>query len=317
MTDKQINKWLRRRFSAIGWGLIGYFVILNILATMGIFWEVLRQMLSGIGSGRFPEPDFYAASNNAWGYILAGFVALIILDAWKGSSYWKQEIFAKQRKMSGKVFFCLLSLCIGAQMVNTLWLTGLETLMNLFDRSVLTMLESVSGSTDTLSMFLYASVAAPITEELIFRGYILRALRPYGKRFAIWGSALLFGLFHGNLLQTPYAILVGLVLGYVTVEYSISWAVGIHVFNNFVLAELMTRLTANLPPMVLEMLNLCLFGGFLVVSVCILIANRWDVQAYRHGEWMDRRVLKCFFTNSGILVLSAMMVVSMLLMLFV
>ena len=317
MTDKQINKWLRRRFSIVGWALIAYYGILNILATLGISWEALKQALPELAAGGFPEMDMYAASNNAWGYVLASAVALVILDAWKGSGYWRQEVFAKQRNMSGKVFFCLLSLCIGAQMVNTLWLTGLELVMNFFGRSVLTMLESVSGSTDTLSMFLYASVVAPISEELLFRGYILRSLRPYGKRFAIWGSALLFGLFHGNLLQTPYAILVGLVLGYVTVEYSIGWAIAIHVFNNFVLADLLTRLTANLPPMVLEMLNLGLFGGFLVVTVCILIANRWDVQAYRHGEWMDRRVLKCFFTHSGILVLSAMMVVSMLLMLFV
>ena len=31
MTDKQINKWLRRRFSPCGWLLIGYYVLMNLL----------------------------------------------------------------------------------------------------------------------------------------------------------------------------------------------------------------------------------------------------------------------------------------------
>jgi membrane protease YdiL (CAAX protease family) len=101
---------------------------------------------------------------------------------------------------------------MGSQMVNSLWLTGLELVMNLFGSSMMPMLEMVSGSTGSFSMFLYGAVLAPISEELLFRGYILRALRPYGKRFAILGSAILFGLFHGNLLQGPYAMLVGLVI---------------------------------------------------------------------------------------------------------
>jgi len=316
MTDKQINKWLRRRFSAVGWGLIGFYVLLNALATMGIFWEALRQAFSEMAAGRFPEIDLYAASGNAWGYMLAAAVALAILDAWKGPDYRKQAIFAKEQRMSPGIFACMLCLCLGAQMINTLWITGLETVLNGFGRSVMPMLESVSGSSDTISMFLYASIAAPISEELIFRGYVLRTLQPYGKRFSVFASALLFGLFHGNLLQTPYAILAGLILGYVTVEYSVFWAIGIHVFNNFILADLLTRMTLHLPELTVGMINLGLFGGGLVLSVVILMANRNALRAYRHAEWMDRRVLKCFCTNSGILILSVIMVLNMLLMLF-
>ena len=31
MTQKQIDKWLRRRFSPVCWILIGYFVLMNLL----------------------------------------------------------------------------------------------------------------------------------------------------------------------------------------------------------------------------------------------------------------------------------------------
>lgn len=59
-------------------------------------------------------------------------------------------------------------------------------------------------------------VIAPVTEELLFRGLILRALRArHGRAPAIVGSALLFGAFHFDPQALVFATLVGLVLGYV------------------------------------------------------------------------------------------------------
>lgn len=316
MTDKQINKWLRRKFSPIGWGLVAFYAVMNLLASLEIGVRALKQALAGISAGAFPQIDWNAAMSGGWGYIVCSMTVLAILHAWKGPDHFRDEIFARVRPLKLRDAALLLCLCIGAQMVNTLWITALETVMNCFGRSALTMLEAVSGATDTFSMFLYSAFVAPVAEELIFRGYILRSLRPFGKRFAILASALLFALFHGNLLQAPYAFLAGLILAYVTVEHSISWAIGIHVFNNLVLAELLTRLTWSWPELAVGMLNLTLFGGCFVLSLVILARHRRRIREYREDEWMDRRVLKCFFLNSGILVLTALMAGNMLLTLF-
>jgi hypothetical protein len=110
---------------------------------------------------------------------------------------------------------------------------------------------------------------------------------------------------------------MGLILGYVTVEYSIGWAVLLHMFNNLVLADLLTRLTANWSDMAYGTLNTVLFGGSAVISIVILLRNRWEISAYRDSEWIDRRCLKCFFTNSGILILTGLMFVSMALIFMV
>lgn len=178
-------------------------------------------------------------------------------------------------------------------------------------------LEQVSGSSNTFSMFLYASILAPIWEELLFRGCILRGLRPFGKRFAVLGSALLFGLFHGNLLQAPYALVVGLLLGYVTVEYSIVWSIALHMFNNLVLADLLSRLTVSWSEMAYGVLSLILFGGSALASVVLLVVNRDKIRDYRQREWVDRRCLKCFFTNAGMLTFLVVIFISMALMFFV
>jgi len=198
-------------------------------------------------------------------------------------------------------------------MINSLWITLLELLLAPFGKSVMPILETVAGSTDTFSMFLYASILGPVWEELLFRGYILRTLRPFGKRFAILGSALLFGVFHGNLLQTPYAVLVGLLLGYITVEYSLVWSVLLHMFNNLVLADLLTRLTASWPETAYGLLNLLLFGGSALFSVIFLVRNRREIREYRSAEWMDRRCVKCFLTSAGVLALTIFMCANMVL----
>lgn len=316
MTDKQINKWLRRRFSPIGWLLLLYYGLMTLLTSLTAFTDMAKQSLWAFAAGDFSGSiDWGAINGNAWGYIAAMLVGFAVLTVWKGSTYWKQEVFARENPMKGHVFVSFLIFCMGAQMVNSLWVTLLELLMNSLGKSVVPLLETVAGSSDTFSLFLYASVLAPIWEELLFRGWVLRTLRPFGKRFSILCSALLFGLFHGNLLQTPYAVLMGLLLGYVTVEYSLGWAVLLHMFNNLVLADLLTRLTAGWPEMAYGSLNLILFGGSALISLGILIRNRSGIRHYRRSEWMDRRCIKCFFTSAGILAMMILMCVNMFILL--
>lgn len=72
-----------------------------------------------------------------------------------------------------------------------------------------------------------------IFEELVFRVCVLGALQKYGGWFAIVVSAALFGLIHGNIVQSVFAFLVGIALGYLTLSTGDVWlAVGIHFANN-------------------------------------------------------------------------------------
>ncbi len=58
-------------------------------------------------------------------------------------------------------------------------------------------------------------VAAPISEELIFRGLICKRLQDYlGNSLAVVLSALMFGIYHGNMVQFVYATLLGLAFGF-------------------------------------------------------------------------------------------------------
>lgn len=57
-------------------------------------------------------------------------------------------------------------------------------------------------------------VIAPVTEELLFRGLLLRSLRTrYGRAVAIGVTAVLFAVFHLDPQALVFATLIGIVLG--------------------------------------------------------------------------------------------------------
>ncbi|MBE6575994.1 MAG: CPBP family intramembrane metalloprotease [Ruminococcaceae bacterium] len=84
-------------------------------------------------------------------------------------------------------------------------------------------------------VFLHLSLALvpAFCEEFLFRGLICARLMPYGKTAAIVGSAVLFGLMHGNLGQLFYTTVAGIMLGWCFVETRSIWpGVIAHMLNN-------------------------------------------------------------------------------------
>ena len=68
---------------------------------------------------------------------------------------------------------------------------------------------------DDLATTLLGCVIAPVVEEMLFRGVILRGfLQRYERWHAIWASAALFGLAHLNIYQFVAALLLGGVSGW-------------------------------------------------------------------------------------------------------
>lgn len=87
---------------------------------------------------------------------------------------------------------------------------------------------------ETVLYIIAFSLVPAFAEEFLFRGVVLGTLRKYGDGFAIFASALLFGLLHGNFVQIPFAFIVGLVLGYIVCyTNSLLPSIIVHFLNNF------------------------------------------------------------------------------------
>ena len=140
--------------------------------------------------------------------------------------------------------------------------------------------ESASAGSDSVSMFLYASFFGPVSEELIFRGAGLRTFEKYGKIFAILMSSLLFGLFHGNFPQFFFATFVGIIFSYVTLEYSILWAMAFHIFNNLVIGDGLTYVYSFLPDSAASLLHLIILLIGASIAAIFLFKNKTDIKRY-------------------------------------
>lgn len=242
---------------------------MNRVCLMLLIWLAVFSQLSSTGVVLL---SFLQLDIPAWltgvGRLAAacGTVGLVLI--WKRRPFWQNVMFARSgRPRAGEVLLwvlCLLALQGAAGLLQSLLSPAME-----FFR---TKSKVVSGTAETsVSLALYTAVAAPVTEELLFRGAVLRSLQPYGKRFAIFCSALLFGLVHQNLTQTPFAFGFGLLAGYVAMEYSILWSMSLHILNNAVLA---LGLDALLRPLSGTWYWLAIRGVLflLPLAVCLVLA---------------------------------------------
>lgn len=304
MNDKELRKFYRRQFAPISWWLVGYYFLMNV-AVIGAI-EIQRILFN---------PTTEQLNGNAWGYLAACIIGMLIMLLWKGVPFWKDKVLARGRAMEFKDFMILLMLTIGCQLAASVGAILLELLLSAIDLSAQASIESATSQPDTFSMFLYVGVFAPVFEELIFRGFVMQSLKPFGKKFAILGAAILFGLFHGNLFQSPYALLVGLVLGYAAMEYSIFWAMLLHMINNLVLGDMFQRLDALIPGgIVVTLLGLIIIGTGVGSIVYICVQNQ-KLRGYEYWNRINGKCVKALLFNAGSIVLMILMALNMFLLL--
>lgn len=317
---KQICKQLRREFGVNGWFLLLYFALMNgmvLLVTVADSVIFTAQMLSqGMEQGQIEELLPQRLMSNGWGYLLATAIGALILLAWKKKEFCFQTIWQAKKPMTVGTFLVLVCATLSGQAFFQLTVPLLQFLFGLMGFSLTDFLQSASVGTDTVSMFLYVCLAAPIFEEVLFRGVVLRHLEPYGKKFAILGSAFLFGIFHGNVVQSPYAFVVGLVFGYVAVEYSMVWAMVLHMINNLLLSDTLGRLLQFLPDITQSLILMGIIWGATLIFGIVMLVNRKKVAAWLGTGKMHPWCVGSFFTTAGIVVLTLVLLGNVILALF-
>lgn len=127
-------------------------------------------------------------------------------------------------------------------------------------------------------MVIAVVVVGPLVEEIVCRGLVMRSLAGRDKMFALMTSAVLFGLMHGDVLQGIFAVMLGMLLGYVAMEYSLMWAVALHCVTN-AFATFMTQVAAKQPPEVVGVIGLVLIALY-IASAVLLFRRRAAIREY-------------------------------------
>lgn len=151
-----------------------------------------------------------------------------------------------------------------SMLVPTEGYTFLEKLYEIFEDSFAIVFEY------KIAAFIMVCILAPVLEELIFRGLILRGMLQKGVNpwFSIILTAFLFGLAHMNPWQFFGAGLLGAVFGYIYWRTQSLWlCIFLHFLNNFI-AYIITIETNSLDETVFEP-NFMLLAGSAVLTALI------------------------------------------------
>ena len=140
----------------------------------------------------------------------------------------------EKRSLGAAEFFryllCSFPLLAAGNLVGTLL-----TLVLTLGRSASNPVQQILTENQSPLMYVTVVLIAPVLEELFFRKVLIDRLAVYGEKNAILFSAILFGIFHGNIGQLFYAALIGLLFGYVYVRTGkIRYSILIHVIINFI-----------------------------------------------------------------------------------
>lgn len=141
------------------------------------------------------------------------------------------------------IYLIIFPLMLGVMLINECLTNLLPTTGPFWGEMYQTMLQTFERLIHYPYLMVFmTSICAPILEELLFRGIIQRGLVNKGISVpkAIFYSAFVFGLVHGNPWQFLGATLMGCVLGYAYhLTHSIIVPILLHAFNNFIATLLM------------------------------------------------------------------------------
>lgn len=271
--DHAEKKAIRRYYSIGGWCMI--FQFLMSFGASVVFMNIIMTVLQML----YPEAGFDALYDYMYGssilvalnmvvYLVCNVLNSFIGMKWAGIKA-SSLIHTRDFSVAKALQYCLAALFIwvisiyAATGINDVFSKyGIDTLV---DQSGLG--ESTMGFVTTI---IYTCIIAPITEELLFRGMLLRVLSKANQRFAIVATAIFFGLAHGNIPQFLLAFLLGIFLAHITMKHdSIIPSIIVHIFVNSFSTVFSSLSEAN--NIVLIMATLALFAAAILGMIMLLV----------------------------------------------
>ena len=223
-TGKKVSIW------RMIYPLLVFFGV-DLLVTMIVSSVLTMELIAQSGPAVITDPDFqkqimeklvpvvYQNANliNLIKSIPSIGLMLLFMHMDKKRLYRNGEYVTYERPAA--IFFAaagLLGVFAGITGNNIIGISGLAELYAETEE----MLAQITYSGGLLLEILSVVILAPIAEELVFRGLIFRRMREFAP-FAVSMifSALIFGFYHGNVVQGVYAFLVGLLCAYVCEKF--------------------------------------------------------------------------------------------------
>lgn len=195
---------------------------------------------------------------------IATFYTLVIGFFWYRGLRPKTD-FKLKEVVNGKLLLATFLLGVSLQLLISMCLNAVFPILPQgMTEEYAELIETLVGGNVWLSL-LVTVILAPLAEELLFRGVTLKKaqrIMPFMAANVL--QALLFGIYHGNLIQGTYAFVLGLLLGFTAEYFHSIWAsILLHAFVNGS-AELLGLLPESMTSTVIGIAALAAVGVVLL-----------------------------------------------------
>ena len=226
---KSEKKKIRYFYNIAGGGILFHLVfsvmIANILTiiSMAILMVINRIDLSEMISGEGAKiSEYMNLSSITSGITLLSYLTANLVTFFIGCKLADIEVKSlfKTEKLTGTLVIQYIFVGLFIQRIAGIAVTLLESLMTNSDLIGNSDIIKYSDPKALIISTCYACIVAPVTEELLYRGFIMKTFSKVSQRFGIFASAFFFGIMHGNVAQFVLAFLVGLFMGYLDVKHN-------------------------------------------------------------------------------------------------
>lgn len=301
---REYRRGLRKTANRLSW------MILAGLYLMALLYQLLPELVWAIGYPQI-DPNFDGLSQEMY-YLIAclyyavGMFAPFFLFLLASHRSFNQSI--PFQKVRPRIFLCCIFLGLAVCLLANY---PANIVASLIEASGYTAFPAQTPLPDSpVGIALYAvsvAVVPALVEEFAFRGVILSRLQPYGNGFAVVASALLFGFYHGNFVQLPFAFLCGLIFGFIMVRTrNLFLPILVHALNNG-LSVTLELIQANDGEALTETVYMIIFLSviFLAVLSVILLAVKekgfFQPSSAHHPIRLSTR-FGALFSNPGAIV---------------
>lgn len=269
---------LKRMYSIGGICMLLHFLSSQVCIEI-ILW-IIKKLISVVsGTSDISAINDYISQSSIFSalnlitFVLANTIFAMLGLKW--SKTVRPSLFVtKHFNIRYAVEYCIIGL--GLWTVAALLVSGAETVFDKLGYRITPDVlndETVTGLGIAVDI-IYGCIMAPVTEELFFRGMLLRVFSKANQRFAVFSTAMFFGLLHGNIPQFILTFMLGIFLAHITMKHgSIIPAIIVHMFlNSFV------TLMSFLPEVsiISGIINIILVASLLVGFVLLVMYRRTD-----------------------------------------
>ena len=306
--DKEEKRKIRKNYNTIGLVLMSVYIIAVVACTLCYELFQPEALYDEYGMRIVGLSEMIIAS------CIPAVTAMLVFGGYcLFTKYNPRELFRTEKVKGGEVcryaliilmlqqvsFFCTLIIS------NLLYSVGLEVpSMNL----------AYEHSPAVYAVDVFSSVIlAPIGEELIYRGVVLRCSAKVSQRFAIIFSAFIFGIMHGNPYQFVLGFMLGIPLAIITIRTgSLIPAIICHMVNN---------LFATLPSVVgyfnetaSYVINIIYIPLFLLIGIFAFVpeAVSGRMKLPEYTEYHRKRTLPIMITSWSIIVVMILFVIDLI-----